>query len=195
MCIRDSPNVVQTVGILQGTYGWFLITEYDGGHDLKSEAKRNGLYSDAECRDTLVQVLRAVRDLHEANVIHRDIKPHNIVTCGDEHDEDATIKLIDFGLSCTLRPGYLRRARVGTPNYVAPEVLTGRGYDSKVDMYSVGCTGYYLLKGKHFVDEGMATDWDGLEMQTIEFLRNLTSVDPTRRMSAKEALAHQWMTM
>ena len=94
---------VQTVGILQGTYGWFLITEYDGGHDLKLEVKRNGLYSNAECRDTLVQVLRAVRDLHEANVIHRDIKPHNIVTCGHKHDEDAAIKLIDFGLSCTLR--------------------------------------------------------------------------------------------
>ncbi len=99
----------------------------------------------AEIRAYLTQLLGAVVYLHDAHVVHRDIKPPNILLSGTNH-----LKLCDFGLATRWGPCDTRLTKVtGTPNFVAPEVIqrSKPGYTNLVDCWSLGCTLYYMYKG------------------------------------------------
>lgn len=94
------------------------------------------------------QLLSAVNYMHQNNVVHRDLKPENIVfvTPPGTNMKDAKIKIIDFGTAETVSAGKVLTARVGSPYYVAPEVLA-QSYDLKCDVWSCGIILYVLLSG------------------------------------------------
>lgn len=90
------------------------------------------------------KLIRAIAHCHDCGISHRDIKPENILI--DKNDE---IKLIDFGLSKHLdRNIRTFKTRVGTPSYMAPEVVLGRNYDFKCDIWSIGVLMYHLLSNQ-----------------------------------------------
>ena len=94
------------------------------------------------------QLLSAVNYMHQHNITHRDLKPENIVFSDDNFSkiEQATIKIIDFGMAEVTKPGEYLSAIVGSPYYVAPEVLTKK-YNYKCDVWSCGVILYVLLCG------------------------------------------------
>jgi fused-like protein len=81
--------------------------------------------------------------LHSAGVVHRDLKPENIMLC-----EDGTVKLVDFGLAATQANPCEVGQIVGSPGYVAPEILHQQPYDHRVDLFSLGCVLYTILFNK-----------------------------------------------
>ena len=88
------------------------------------------------------RLLSAVKYLHDQNICHRDLKPENVLF--KREDDDTQIKIIDFGLSKRLKAGERMRKKLGTPYYLAPEILE-EDYGIEVDMWSIGVIAYVLL--------------------------------------------------
>jgi WD40 repeat protein/tRNA A-37 threonylcarbamoyl transferase component Bud32 len=142
------PNIVtaydaETAGELH-----FLVMEYVEGITLAWLVKERGPLPTDEACDYVRQAALGLQHAHERGLVHRDLKPDNLIRCSD-----GTVKILDFGLAALTaeRGGGLTEANVvmGTPEYMAPEQAeNSHGADTRADLYSLGCTLYYLLTEK-----------------------------------------------
>src|SRR5918995_1776466 len=132
-------NIVETIEVIPGDHEIYLVTEYVEGLPLDEAAKA---YDVDEIVDSLTQILEALVYAHGEGIIHRDIKPQNALV-----DNSGRVKLTDFGVA--YRPGDTRLTRVGfavgTPGYIAPEILDGADPTALTDIYAVGATARTLL--------------------------------------------------
>ncbi len=133
------PNIVETLEVIPGDHEVFLVTEYVPGMPLDDAARD---YDIEELVDALAQILEALVYAHGEGIIHRDIKPQNALV-----DSRGRVKLTDFGVA--YRAGDTRLTRVGyavgTPGYIAPEILDGAEPTALTDIYAVGATAQALL--------------------------------------------------
>ena len=153
------------------------------------------------------QVLSCINYCHKANIVHRDLKPENILL--EQNKEFDQIKIIDFGTSLVFDPNRNLDEKLGTPYYIAPEVLN-KNYNNKCDIWSAGVITYILLSGSppfngqsdqdimKKVREGTFS-FDDRIWQTISenaklFIRALLTYNPEDRPSAEAALQHAWIT-
>ncbi len=140
----NHPNLVNVFD--QGVDGDFdyLVMELVEGKTLREILAKFGMIEASRALDVVASVLAGLSALHRAGIIHRDVKPENIILAND-----GRIKLTDFGLA---RPSHLSQASgaplLGTVAYIAPEALRGEILDSRSDVYSVGVVLYELLTGK-----------------------------------------------
>lgn len=106
--------------------------------------------------------------MHNLKITHRDLKPDNLMCNGE--DDNLIIKLTDFGFACFFDPKKKMDVILGTPIYMAPELVEGKSYDARVDVWSLGCIVYILLCGKPPFD-GKDTDEikQNILMKNIEF--------------------------
>jgi eukaryotic-like serine/threonine-protein kinase len=147
------PNVVRTIEIGEATPGGgmhFLAIEWAKGELLEKYAKRRGALPADEVAEIVTQIGDAVQAAHEVGVVHRDLKPDNLM-----YDPDSRrVKLLDFGIATdtdTSPEERLTRAGffVGTLLYVAPEALSGELVGPQADQYSLATIAYFLLTGCH----------------------------------------------
>ena len=123
----------------------YICTEIVDGDDLHSLLKRTGRFSAVRVQDVAVQLLRALESIHALGIVHRDIKPHNIMLRAD-----GILKILDFGIArpddetAITAPGSIS----GTPRYLAPELLEAREPDARSDLFSIGAVLYELLTGE-----------------------------------------------
>ena len=171
------PDVVQLLDVYETNQEVHLVLEYCHGGDLFDCIKRRrqkqienglmlqGIFSEAETASVAKTLLTVLDVLHEKHIVHRDIKPENILLVNEDDDNSQLhVKLTDFGLARMLDgeddkfgttteedPAAIRRSRaysrVGSDYYAAPEVYMGLGYDTPVDIYSLGVTLYVMLVG------------------------------------------------
>lgn len=155
----------------------------------------------------LKQVLSCVNYCHKNNIVHRDLKPENILL--EQNKEFDQIKIIDFGTSLVYDPSKLLDEKLGTPYYIAPEVLN-KSYDSKCDIWSVGVITYILLSGlppfngdndKEIMKKVRSgkfnfdsVAWQHVSDSAKDFIRKLLTYDPAKRPTAEKALQHLWIT-
>ena len=132
----------------------YYAMEYLDGWDLKQLVDLDGRQSPARTLRILDQVAGALGEAHERGLLHRDIKPPNIILCGADGAPDVA-KLVDFGLVVPLRTTPSARITldgevIGTPRYVAPELLgAGDALSPATDFYALGLVAYFLLSGHH----------------------------------------------
>lgn len=220
----DHPGIVRLEGFYETETQAHVVMERLGGGDLFERVRQLGAMSEALSASIATQVLKAVAHVHAKGIVHRDLKPENIMFLGSEHSDSCpgggdkavadaaalTIKIIDFGLAARLRPRGPRwlRQRCGTLEWAAPEVVSGKGYDEKADMWSLGATFWALLTGTPLyrgdrqeigrkspegsVDFGRER-FTRLSEGAKDFLRSLLVVDPAARKSAQDALRHPWL--
>lgn len=168
-----------------------------------------GSFTEARASSIVKQILEGVKYLHEAGIAHRDLKPENILCKGS--DDDMVIKIADFGLSKTFDEGSHLTTACGTPDYAAPEVINMAGeYGKEVDLWAVGVITYVLLCGyapffsesqQELFDQISNADytfpeeeWDSISDSAKDFIKKLLVVDPKERMTAEQALQHEWIT-
>jgi serine/threonine-protein kinase len=123
----------------------FLVTELVRGETLKSFAQREQFWPPELAAMVIQQLAQALGHAHEAGVIHRDLKPENVMV-----REDGVLKLMDFGIARVLDPGErmtVTGALVGSPAYMAPEVIDGEPATAESDVFSLGTLLYWLITG------------------------------------------------
>lgn len=144
MKVVRHPHVVRLHEVLASKTKIYIILEYITGGELFDKIVHNGRLSEAEARRYFQQLIDGVDCCHSKGVYHRDLKPENLLL-----DSQGNLKISDFGLSAQPEEGVsLLRTTCGTPNYVAPEVLSRKGYDGAVaDVWSCGIILYVLMAG------------------------------------------------
>ena len=139
------PNVVEMydVGEDQGRY--FIVMEYVAGRTLKGLIKKRGALNLSEAIDIMLQLTSGISCAHDSYIIHRDIKPQNVMIL-----EDGRVKITDFGIAMALNNNELTQTNsvMGSVHYLPPEQASGSGSTIKSDVYSLGILMFELLTGK-----------------------------------------------
>lgn len=142
----DHPNIVRAYDFAEAGGKLYIVMEYVDGIDLHHAVVRDGKMSVAEAVDALTQAASGLAHAHERGIIHRDIKPSNLML-----RTDGTVKVSDLGLA---RIGWVggddeSKRLMGTADFVAPEqAIDSKSVDARADIYSLGCSLYFLLTGK-----------------------------------------------
>jgi len=185
----------------------FIVTELVTGGELFDKIVELGQYSEKEAATLVMKMVSAIDYLHDINIVHRDLKPENLLL--KDAANISEVKLADFGLSKIVGTKVMMQTACGTPGYVAPEVLNATGYDKEVDMWSIGVITYILLCGfppfyndslPELFEQIMKADydfpddyWKDVSEEAKDFIRRLLVVEPSKRMTGKEALKHPWL--
>ncbi|XP_060042871.1 serine/threonine-protein kinase D3 [Erinaceus europaeus] len=153
----------------------------------------------------VTQILVALRNLHFKNIVHCDLKPENVLLASAEPFPQ--VKLCDFGFARIIGEKSFRRSVVGTPAYLAPEVLRSKGYNRSLDMWSVGVIVYVSLSGTFpFNEDEDINDqiqnaafmyppnpWREISDEAIDLINNLLQVKMRKRFSVDKSLSHPWL--
>lgn len=202
------PNIVKLRDVYETSTDLYLVMDLAEEGDLYTKIEEAGRFTECVTKKIVYKMLEALRYLHEElHIVHRDVKPENIL-CFDSCDY-TNVKLTDFGLAkrlvvpngthfpneeVTFNRGRAY-SRVGSDFYTAPEVSAGCGYDTAVDLYSLGVCTYILLVGSPpGVTSTTAFTEDSCELSrdAQDFISKLLSWDPTDRPTAAQALHHEW---
>ncbi|OIW23703.1 hypothetical protein CONLIGDRAFT_140671 [Coniochaeta ligniaria NRRL 30616] len=195
-------NIVKYIGFVKSVDCLNIILEYCENGSLHSICKAYGKFPENLVGVYMTQVLQGLQYLHDQGVIHRDIKGANILTT-----KDGTVKLADFGVSTSTLAGPDKEAQVvGTPYWMAPEIIQLSGATSASDIWSVGCTVIELLQGKPpyhnlaampalfaIVNDDHPPLPEGVSPAARDFLMQCFQKDPNLRVSAKKLLKHAWI--
>jgi len=190
------PNIISLHQVIEGKDKLFIVMDFVHGTDLMAYIQSNNGLSEKEAQRCFRQIVSALQYCHERGVLHRDVKPKNILV-----DIDGTLKLIDFGMSNWIEEGKLRSTFCGTPAFASPEIILGIKYTGpQVDVWSTGVVLYLMVTGKYpFENVGEVLTSSYAEPANIshecrDLIKSLLVVDPTKRASLKQVMQHPWYT-
>lgn len=202
MKILNHPNIISLFQVIETEKKIYLITELCEGKSLYQHIREAGHLQEDEARRIFNQMLSALNYCHHQGVVHRDLKPDNIMI-----DNTGRIKVIDFGLSAQVKPGQRLSYHCGTFPFAAPELLLGRLYEGpKIDVWTLGVVLYLMVTGRIPFD---APNLSHLRRQVVsgkypvpsrlsrelqDLLRVLLSADPKHRPTITEVMMHPWIT-
>jgi len=208
MRLLDHPNIVRFYECFEDKRYIYMILELCEGGELLDRIMAAGSFSEALAAKSVRQMFLAVNYLHQNHIMHRDLKPENWLLSSRDEVGKTPLKLIDFGISRRFKPGVPVRTKAGTPNYLAPEVLSGR-YDEKADVWSTGVVAYILLSGHHPFNGGTPDDvlkqvkaanystdggpWKAVSGDAKSLVKSCMAKYPANRVSATQALEDQWI--
>jgi serine/threonine protein kinase/tetratricopeptide (TPR) repeat protein len=167
-------NVIRIFDLSQADGLKFITMEYLEGQDLRAVLREKGKLTPQEAARVILQICRALEAAHSEGVIHRDLKPQNIML-----DQKGRAYVMDFGIArSAYLPGMTQTgALVGTPEYMSPEQAKGEKLDERSDLFSLGVILYELLVGQspYYSDTPLATLWKRIQ----EKAKPLSELDPT----------------
>ncbi|KAG6891524.1 hypothetical protein C0992_005059 [Termitomyces sp. T32_za158] len=197
----NHPNIVKYKGFVKTREYLYIILEFCENGSLHAILKRFGKFPENLVAVYISQVLEGLVYLHDQGVIHRDIKGANILT-----NKDGTVKLADFGVASNTTNGVRDDAVVGSPYWMAPEVIEQSGATTASDIWSVGCVVIELLEGHppyhtldpmpalfRIVQDDCPPIPEGASPIVKDFLYHCFQKDCNLRISAKKLLKHPWM--
>lgn len=202
------PNILPLVEYFETDTRVFIVTDIYEGGELFDEIIARGDFTDRDASLVINQLLSCLAYLAKKNIVHRDFKPENILLEKTKNLE--SIKVIDFGHAVEFDKNGSKplTKRVGTPYYMAPELLKGK-YGHKVDIWSVGVISYILLCGSppfggesneeifERVEAGKYqmehNPWPEVSNSAKDFIKQILTVDPKERKEAKELLKHPFL--
>ncbi|KAK3434447.1 hypothetical protein EUGRSUZ_D01928 [Eucalyptus grandis] len=206
--LSGHPNVVNLKAVYEEEDCVHLLMELCVGGELFHRLEKHGSFSEKEARVLFKQLMQVIEYCHDNGIVHRDLKPENILLVSTS--SSSPIKLADFGLATYIRPGQRLHGTVGSPFYIAPEVLVG-GYSQAADVWSAGVILYILLSGvppfwgktRSKIFEAVraanlrfpASHWEGISSLAKDLIAGMLQLDPTKRLTAAEVIDHPWMEL
>ena len=190
------PHIIRLYEVIDTPTDIFVVMEYVSNGELFDYIVSKGRLAPDEARHFFHQIVSGVEYCHYHHIVHRDLKPENLLL-----DADNNIKIADFGLSNVMRDGEFLRTSCGSPNYAAPEVISGHLYAGpEVDVWSCGVILYALLCGSlPFDDEsipnlfkkiksGMYSLPSHLSQLARDLIPRMLVVDPMKRVTARRGV-------
>ncbi|KAL1126220.1 hypothetical protein V6Z11_A13G097500 [Gossypium hirsutum] len=142
----NHPNIIRLHDIVEVPGKIHLVLEYCKGGDLSMCITHHGCVPEATAKHFMQQLAAGLQVLRDNNLIHRDLKPQNLLL--STNDRNAVLKIADFGFARSLQPWGLAETLCGSPLYMAPEIMQLQKYDAKADLWSVGAILFQLVTGK-----------------------------------------------
>jgi serine/threonine protein kinase len=186
--LKGSQNIINLTESIEETENFHIVLEYCKDGNLTDYLENNRKIPFSHKISLIVDIIRAVYDLHSLKIIHRDLKTSNFLL------NEGIVKLADFGIS--RKPDKSDLTLCGTPFYMAPEMFSGVRYNSKVDIWAIGVIFYEILLGRHpftanTLDElirniNMKVDFQGLGEDEVEILKMALQVKPGLRSGIKK---------
>jgi serine/threonine protein kinase len=193
-------HLIKLYEVIETPTDVFVVTEYSSGGELFDYIVERGRLSEQEARRFFQQIIVGVEYCHAHAVAHRDLKPENLLL-----DERSNVKIADFGLSNCMRDGWFLKTSCGSPNYAAPEVISGKLYAGpEVDIWSCGVIVYALLCGTlPFDDEsipylfrkikgGIYILPSYLSDSSKDLISKMLVTDPLKRITIQGIRNHPW---
>lgn len=139
------PNIVEIYDVGEDDGNFYIVMEYIEGKTLKQLIKKRGVLSLPETMDIMLQLLDALKSAHDSYIIHRDIKPQNIMI-----KDSGLVKITDFGIAMALNSAQLTQTNsvMGSVHYLPPEQASGKGSTIRSDIYSLGILMFEMLTGR-----------------------------------------------
>ncbi|XP_065119018.2 serine/threonine-protein kinase H1 [Paramisgurnus dabryanus] len=217
----NHANVIHLVEVFETAHRVYLVLELATGGELLERVVARGSFRERDATRALMMVANGLCYLHTLGVIHRDLKPENLLYY--HPGQDSRLIITDFGLacwdnqspakrsdsSCNETKDWALRTLCGTPEYLAPEMVAGRPYNSAVDLWALGVITYILLSGSLPFDHTSrprllrailrgnysfhGNPWNSVSTQAKSFIDRLLTFNPEDRMTAEEALRHPWL--
>ncbi|KAI3471372.1 hypothetical protein Pfo_029676 [Paulownia fortunei] len=200
------PNIVSLKDTYEDDHAVHLVMELCEGGELFDRIVARGHYTERAAAAVTRTIVEVIQSCHEHGVMHRDLKPENFLFANKK--ETAPLKAIDFGLSVFFKPGERFNEIVGSPYYMAPEVLK-RNYGPEVDVWSAGVILYILLCGVPpfwaETEQGVAQaiirsivdfkrdPWPKVSDKAKDLVKKMLNPDPKQRLTAQEVLDHPWL--
>ncbi|SNX87854.1 probable CMK1 - Ca2+/calmodulin-dependent ser/thr protein kinase type I [Melanopsichium pennsylvanicum] len=205
----DQPHVVKFLDWFESKDKYYLVFEEATGGELFERILERGRFTELDACRTIRTVLSAIQYLHHHNIVHRDIKPENILY--RTKAEDANVVLVDFGIAAHMKDDdEVLTSVCGSFGYAAPEILAKKGHGKAVDMWSLGVITYTMLCGytPFRSDDAAALAaetqrgkvefhdryWKNVSAQAKDFVKACLTVDPKKRITADQGMAHAWLT-
>lgn len=202
----NHPNTVRIYDFFEDDKKFYIASELCEGGDLMKLLQEREAFTEVETALLMRELFYALKYLHSRNITHRDLKPDNLLL--DTKENLFGIKVADFGFATKVQSMELLKTKLGTLNYMAPEIFDG-SYDAKCDIWSSGVIAYVLMGGNLPFDGEHAREvidrirkgevnfegerWKSVSYTAKQFIKDLLVMDPKKRLSADEALNHSWL--
>ncbi|KAM4626791.1 serine/threonine-protein kinase 17B [Discoglossus pictus] len=206
---KPSVHIVDLHEVYETSHEIILVLEYAAGGEIFNlcVADRNDSFSEREITRLLRQIIEGVCFLHQNNVVHLDLKPQNILL--SSVDPLGEIKIVDFGMSRKIGKSSELREIMGTPEYIAPEILNYEPITTATDIWSIGVICYMLLTGESpFVGADKQETYLNISQinvdysedtfasiseEAIDFIKSIFVKNPEERATAEDCLSHPWL--
>ncbi|RPB25454.1 calmodulin-binding protein kinase [Terfezia boudieri ATCC MYA-4762] len=204
-------NILTLVDYFETMNNLYLVTDLALGGELFDRICRKGSYYESDAAELIRSTLSAVAYLHDHGIVHRDLKPENLLFRTPE--DNADLLIADFGLSRIMdeEQFHVLTTTCGTPGYMAPEIFKKTGHGKPVDVWAIGVITYFLLCGYTPFDRDtnleemqaiLAADykfepadyWQDVSNNARDFIRKCLTIDPTKRLTAHQALQHPFLS-
>uniref|UniRef100_A0A4W5M7H9 Serine/threonine-protein kinase 17A n=1 Tax=Hucho hucho TaxID=62062 RepID=A0A4W5M7H9_9TELE len=204
-----SQRVVNLHQVYEMAAEMVLVLQFAAGGEIFNQcvAERDEAFKEEDVKRLMRQILEGVSFLHRNNMVHLDLKPQNILLTSNALLGD--IKIVDFGLSRMVSSSQELREIMGTPEYVAPEILNYEPISTATDMWSIGVLAYVMLTGiSPFLGEDkqetflnisqinvsyQEEELEHVDQAAITFIKALLIKEPQNRATAEECLQHKWL--
>lgn len=194
------PHIIRLYEVIDTPTDIYTIMEFVSGGELFDYIVGKGKLEEKEARYFFQQIISGVEYCHLHMVVHRDLKPENLLL-----DSDNRVKIADFGLSNMMRDGQFLKTSCGSPNYAAPEVISGNLYAGpEVDVWSCGVILFAILCGSLPFDDdnirnlfrkikgGIYTIPNHVSKGARDLINKMLVVDPIKRITVAEIRKHSW---
>ena len=206
----DHPNILKILDFFSLKMEYNIITEFCQEGELLNEIKSKAPFTEELTAYYMREILLAVHYCHNMKIVHRDLKPENILIVKRMKNGFHPIKIIDFGTAKVFTKAKREHLLIGSAYYIAPEVLN-KNYNEKCDLWSCGVIMYIMLTGKppfngknekeifDKIHKGKfdmeSYPWGIISENAKDLIKKLLIIDTKKRLSAEEALKHNWFTI